>query len=427
MPSSIRSACVAPGAGDGRAPTTRSPPSWSGPRAAPRRRGGFAAAAAFLERAAALSVDPKSRARPRVGGRAVETPCRRARRGRRHVGRRRGGAAGRSGARPGDLLRAEIAYTERRGNDAPGLLLRAAQRLEPLDARAARDTYLDAILAAHFAGRLANGAGLREAAAARRGGRRPESPPTASDLLLDGLATAIIDGYSPPACPSSSRPCGAFRGPGVSPSEELRWLWPAAHMAMALWDDESYELLSTRHIEIGRESGLLAVLPTALTTRIVAYAFIGQLAAAEQLIAEMRVLTEGMEIPTPPYGPLFVGGLARPGSGRRRSVRAAVATSPSAGRVPDWPSPTTPAPCSTTASVGIKEAFDAATVDGRSNRRASSSITAVLVELIEAAVRSGEPERAIERSSAWPPRPAATGTDWGTGVEARSQAVAQRR
>ena len=74
-----------------------------------------------------------------------------------------------------DLLRAEIAFTERRGNDAPGLLLRAAQRLELLDPRTARATYLDALVAAHFAGRLAHGTGLREVAQAR-GAAPPRTP-----------------------------------------------------------------------------------------------------------------------------------------------------------------------------------------------------------------------------------------------------------
>jgi hypothetical protein len=33
----------------------------------------------------------------------------------------------------------------------------------------------------------------------------------------------------------------------MSPLDELRWLWPAAHVAGSLWDDESYDVLSTRH------------------------------------------------------------------------------------------------------------------------------------------------------------------------------------
>lgn len=55
-----------------------------------------------------------------------------------------------------DLIRAQLAYATNRGGDAPLLLLRAARRLEPIDARLARETYLDAISAAEFAGRLAS-------------------------------------------------------------------------------------------------------------------------------------------------------------------------------------------------------------------------------------------------------------------------------
>ena len=157
-------------------------------------------------------------------------------------------------------------------------------------------------------------------------------------------------------------------------SEQLRWLWPAAHIAMALWDDESYELLSARHIAIGRESGLLAVLPTALTTRIVACAFAGEFTAADQLVREMRVLTDAIDISMPSYGPLFLSGwrgddaAARrdePCGGRRRT--------PGAARAPAWPSPTTPAPCSTTASVATTRRWRLQRRSTPSKRRGSSS------------------------------------------------------
>jgi hypothetical protein len=178
-------------------------------------------------------------------------------------------------------------------------------RWPTLAARAARDTYLDALVAAHFAGRLAHGTDLCEAAEHARRAPRPGLPPRASDLLLDGLATALSDGYTAGA-PVLQQAMRAFRGPSVTVSDRLRWLWPAAHIAMALWDDESYEVLSARHIEVGRESGLLAVLPTALTTRIVASTFAGEFIAAERLITEMRVLTDAMDVAMPSYGPLFL-------------------------------------------------------------------------------------------------------------------------
>jgi len=52
-----------------------------------------------------------------------------------------------------DLLRAQISFASDRGSDAPLLPLKAAQHLERLDVRRARETYLDALTAAISAGR----------------------------------------------------------------------------------------------------------------------------------------------------------------------------------------------------------------------------------------------------------------------------------
>jgi hypothetical protein len=61
-----------------------------------------------------------------------------------------------------DLLRGHVTFASGMGSDAPPLLLKAAQRLEPLDLALARQAYLDAWLAAVFAGRLAAQATLLE-------------------------------------------------------------------------------------------------------------------------------------------------------------------------------------------------------------------------------------------------------------------------
>jgi DNA-binding CsgD family transcriptional regulator len=385
-------------------------------------RGGFAAAAAFLERATALTFEPTSRARRALAaaqakhlagahGAAIEM-----------VAAAETGPLDEAQRADADLLRAEIAYTERRGNDAPELLLRAARRLEPLDARTARSTSLDAILAAHFAGRLSHGSGLREAAEAALRAPRPAQPPTASDLLLDGLATAIIDGYVA-AVPTLQQAVSAFRGPSVPAADQLRWLWPAAHVAMALWDDESYELLAKRHIELGRASGLLAVLPTALTTRAVACAFMGQLTVANQLIGEMRVLTEAMQIPLPPYGPLFVAGWRGREASTAEVSRAAVqeVTERGEGAGLAFADYAHAVLCN---GLGrYQEALTAATSIDAFETEGFVIYTAGLVELIEAAVRSGAPGRAVTAFERLSEATLATGTDWGAGIRARSHAL----
>ena len=274
-------------------------------------RGGLAAAAAFLDRAVQLSLDPE----PQGFARALAAAQAKYLAGAPEAARRllstaEAGPLGNFERSQVDMIRAQIAYSQNRGSDAPALLLRAARRLVPLDLRMARATYLDAVLAGHFAGRLAP-ASLGEAAQAAQAARaagdvtRAADPASASDLLLDGLAIAYTGGYAA-GVPTLKQAVRAFRGPAATPDEQLRWLWPAAHVAMALWDDESYDVLSARHIEIAREAGVLAVLPTALTTRVVSCAFAGELTAAEQLIEEMRALTDAMGIPAPAYGPVFV-------------------------------------------------------------------------------------------------------------------------
>jgi len=383
-------------------------------------RGGLAAAAAFLERAVELSLDPELRAR-----RALAAA---------HAMYLAGapGAAGRllAAAEAGqlgaleraqvDMIRAQIAYSQNRGSDAPALLLRAARRLEPLDLSMARATYLDAVLAGHFAGRLARGS-LREAAeAARR--VPPTEPSTASGLLLDGLATAVTDGYSA-GVPTLKQAVACFRGPVAAPDEQLRWLWPAAHVAMALWDDESYEVLSARHIEIGREAGVLAVMPTALTTRIVSCAFFGQLTAAEELIEEMKSLTGAIGIPVPSYGPVFVSAWRGRDAAAAVAIEEAVqeATSSGEGAVlafVDY----------ARAVVGnglgrYEDALIAATATDAFDVEGFTIYTQGLAELIEAAARAGVPEQADDALRRLSEMTLISGTEWGAGIRARSQAL----
>ena len=385
-------------------------------------RGGFAAAAAFLERAAALSQEQPSKARRCLAAAQLK-----------HL------AGAHSEALEilttaeleqlddpqrarADLLRAEIAFTERRGSEAPGLLLRAAARLELLDIRAARDTYLDALVAAHFAGRLAHGTDLCEAAEIARRAPRPDAPPMASDLLLDGLATALTDGYTAGA-PVLQEAVRAFRGPSVTVSERLRWLWPAAHIAMALWDDESYELLSARHIELGRASGMLAVLPTALTTRIVASAFAGEFIVADRLITEMRVLTDAMDVAMPSYGPLFLSGWRGNETALAEVSRAAMEENTSRGEGAGLAFADYAQAVLYNGLGRYDEALAAATSIDAFATEGFVIYTAGLVELIEAAVRSGAPHRATAALERLSEATSATGTDWGAGVRARSQAL----
>ena len=226
-------------------------------------RGGLAAAAAFLEEAARLTPDPARRAQRALAAAQAKH----------QAGAPDAALAllAMAQARPldelqrarVDLLRAEIAFASRRGNDAPPLLLKAARQLEPLDLGLARETYLEAFTAAVLAGRLSHGADVVEVARAARLAPAPSAPPRAPDLLLDGLALLVTDGRAA-GTPLLKRALSAFRGQDISTEEGLRWLWLAGRVADDLWDDESWEVLCARHVTLARQAGALTVLPIAL-------------------------------------------------------------------------------------------------------------------------------------------------------------------
>ncbi|MBZ9638345.1 hypothetical protein [Streptomyces sp. PSKA30] len=128
-----------------------------------RIRGGLAAASAFMARAAELTPDTtRRRERALAAARATHeagSPATALR----LLSIVEAGPLDEHRRSEIDLPRAQIAFTTDRGSEAPSLLLKAARQLEPHDVTLARDTYLEAINAAMFAGPLAYGGGQLEA------------------------------------------------------------------------------------------------------------------------------------------------------------------------------------------------------------------------------------------------------------------------
>ena len=206
----------------------------------------MAAAAAFWERAVVLTPDPGERA-----ARALEAAG-----AKYQAGDFEAAQALLAAAEVGPLgefshalvqrMRAQVAFALRRGSDAPPLLLlRAAQRLAELDAELARQTYLEALVAAVYVGRLAHGQDVLEIARAaaalptgeRQAGNRPATAgDNAGDGLLRGLAVRLADGYTA-AAPLLSEALRRYR----AQPQELDWLCVAGNMvAMDLWDDQAW-------------------------------------------------------------------------------------------------------------------------------------------------------------------------------------------
>ena len=145
-------------------------------------RGGLSAAAAFLQRAAELTPDPAMRVERSLAAAQAKLEVADAVSASDLLAAAELGPVDELQRARLERLRAQITFAIRRGRDAPPLLLEAARRLGPLDSAMARETYLEAIASAMFAGRLGTGPDERAVAEAARASsrRRPQARPTCS-------------------------------------------------------------------------------------------------------------------------------------------------------------------------------------------------------------------------------------------------------
>jgi DNA-binding CsgD family transcriptional regulator len=255
-----------------------------------RARGGLAAGAAFHERAAGLTPDPRRRADRALVAAQGKHQAGAPDAALRLLAAAQAGPLDELRSARAQLLRAQITFATTRGRDAPPLLLAAAKRLEPLDATLARETYLDAFAAALSAERLVSGGDTREVAAAvLAAGWAPSSRPC--DLLLDALAVLTTEGYAAGA-PVLKAALAAFREARLAEDEELRWLWLACHVARVLCDDEAWDELTARQVDLARRAGAFALLPVALEHRFTVELFAGRLAVALSAAAEAQAVVE---------------------------------------------------------------------------------------------------------------------------------------
>jgi DNA-binding CsgD family transcriptional regulator len=384
-------------------------------------RGGLAAAAAFLERAVAPTLDPAVRAeRALVAAQAQQIAgAPDAALGLLAVAQT--GPLDEHGQARADLLRGQIAFASHRGSDAPRLLMNAARRLETLDVALARETYLDALFAAQFAGRLAPDCGLHDVAQAALGAPPPSGPPRPSDLLLAGLATQFIEGHAA-AAPILKEALRAFSSESVSTEEELRWLFLACRTAVDLWDHAAWSALAGRGVQLARDHGALSVLHLALSQRIAAWSFAGEVAAASALIEEVEAVSAIIGSRLPPYG------LAVPAAWRGDESEGSDVIAVITSEALDWGE-----------SLGVAIAEWATAVINNSLGRYERALVAAekasehpeglgvtgwsLAELILAAARSGNSRRAATALERLSEITRASGTDWALGIEARSRAL----
>jgi DNA-binding CsgD family transcriptional regulator/tetratricopeptide (TPR) repeat protein len=382
-----------------------------------QRRGGLAAAAAFLERSAGLTLDPARRAQRTLAAAQAKHQAGAPDAALGLLAMAQAGPLDELQRARGDRLRAQVAFASSHGRDAPPLLLSAAKQLESLDVGLARETYLEAFTAALFVGRLSPAVG--DVARAARLAPAPLAPGRAPDLLLDGLALLVTKGYAA-GTPALRQALLAFRSQPISAEDGLSWLWLAERAAMAVWDDEAWHILASRHVKLARESGALSELPLAVRSRILLHAHTGELAEGRALIAEAQVVAEATGSQLAPYGATGVAAWRGREAEATELIRANMdgVTSRGEGR-------------------GVTSQYSAALLYnglGRYDKALAAAEQVCeyddigvlgwsLTELIEAAVRSGQPARAAQAVERLAETTRASGTDWALGTEARSRAL----
>jgi DNA-binding CsgD family transcriptional regulator len=382
-------------------------------------RGGFAAAAAFLERAAALTPEKSRRA-----GRALAAAQAKLQAGALDDALRLVATAEAEvlteleQARSG-LLRGQISFLATRSSDAAALLLKAADQLRKFDTGLARETYLQALTAAIFAGSLAGpGASPGEVAEAASSAP-PVSNPRGPDLLLDGLAALVSNTYAA-AVPILRQAKRAIESE-TSQVEQLRWMWGATVSTLHLWDDEGWERLSDLHLQLVRDTGALGDLAIALSHRGQMHVFAGELASAASLQEALREATELTGSPLAPYHAVGLVAMRGRETESRQFLDTARAEVIGRGEGAglsfiDW--------AESVLYNGLGRYAEALAAARRVvDHTELVTVNWSMPELIEAAVRVGALDLAAEMDRRLTDRCRASGTDWALGIAARSHAL----
>jgi DNA-binding CsgD family transcriptional regulator len=388
-------------------------------------RGGLAAAAAFLERAAGLTPEPERRAERELATAWVQ----------RDVGMLDQALSMLADATAGPLdplhyaqvehLRGQIAFDGQRGRDAARLLLSAARSLEPLDPALARETYLEALAAAMWASGPDAPGDLVQTARIARSAPPAREPARPVDMVLDALATRFTEGFTT-AVPPLTRALDAARTLDVGASDVGRVLWlvgnrVAGIIATEVWDFASGRALAERQVRLARDAGALVQLQFALNFLANHELLAGELAEAVALVEEERLIAEVTGNPLVGYSGMLLAALRGretlaaelvAGTAREAGVRGQ-------GRI-----------------VTFADYANAVLNNGLGRHDAARDAVARLfeqdvigyrtlaaAELAEAASRTGDGERMAALLDWMSERAAATPTDWALGIQARLRAL----
>jgi DNA-binding CsgD family transcriptional regulator len=284
----------------------------------------------------------------------------------------------------------------------------------------ARETYLEAMAAAMFAGRLGGQPDARAVAAAARSAPEAPQPPRAIDLLVGGLATRFTEGY-PAGVPPLRKALDAFCHVDGLKAGDVRWLWLACRLALDLWDEELWHVLATRGVRTARATGALMLLPGMANFLAAFNVHAGTFDDAVVLIDEVDAITQATGIPPLKYG---AGTLAAWRGDHEELQSVADKEMPSVMARGEGLS--VALLLSTTALLhnGHGRYGDAlAAAQQACEHEDVIAYGLSLVELIEAGARVGRPDAAAVALDRLSERTQASGTSWALGIEAASRAL----
>jgi DNA-binding CsgD family transcriptional regulator len=388
-------------------------------------RGGLAAAAAFLERAALLTPEPDRRAqRLAAAARATrEAGAPEAALG--LVALAEAGPAEELRTARLEYLRGQIADDQRRSTDASRLLLSAARHLGPQNASLARETYLEALMAAMYVGDPFLPGGVRQTAEAARAAPPAPAPLRPVDEALDAFRLLLTKGYVA-AAPALQRALELLSALDPGTGEARRWLFLAGGrvgmtIAMERCDWEALQTLTARQAQIARDTGALVQLRSATMGLAAAYVMRGEFGVAARLAQEERLIAEATGTPPMATNAMLLAVWQGREQAASELTQATVreATARNQGFVADF------ANCAAAVLYnGLGRYFDAREAVARAwqCQRVALGVFAV-PELAEAAARTGE--LALVRTAlAWlSERTQMAPTEWALGIEARVRAL----
>ncbi len=382
-----------------------------------RRRGAMAAAAAFQQRAVALTPDLAERARRAVAAAEAKYAAGDLTAAQALLALAEIGPLNDIGAAHVEHMRAQVELALKRGRDAPRLLLRAAQRLQPLDVDLARLSYVEALVAAIYAGRLADGHGAVDIARAAMSAPLRSDSADHAHLLLHGLALRVVDGHAAAAATLKQ----ALRRYRAQP-RELDWLSVAYDLvAMDLCDDAAWLDLAAGQARVARGGGNAIWLRFALDHLAEGHLHAGELDQADALLVEAERIDPGIRTAMLPYVPLLLAAWRGDARTATRLVaemsRGALAHGEGAAiTCADY---ATAVLCN---GLGQYERAAEAAQDAAASGELVFS-TWALAELVEAAARSDRRETAWDAADRLFEIARASESDWACGAAARARAL----